>query len=41
MTAQSIACDVGRCEPVTAWPNPAAVAVAVVLLVLVWRWCRD
>lgn len=40
MTAQSVACDVGQCETVTAWPHPAGIVLAVALVVLVWRWCR-
>lgn len=34
-------CDVGRCEPVTAWPHPVAVAVALLVVALAWRWIRE
>lgn len=41
IAADAYRCAEGWCRDVTTWPHPVAVAAFLVVLVLVWRWCRD
>jgi len=41
IAADAYRCAEGWCRDVTAWPHPLAVAGFLVVLMLVWRSCRD
>jgi hypothetical protein len=41
IAADAYRCAEGWCRDVAAWPHPVAVVAFLVVLVLVWRSCRD
>lgn len=41
IAADAYQCAEGWCREVTTWPHPVAVAVALLVVALAWRWIRE